>query len=236
MEGWCCYSQCFLLQGTKETTCPFKTRTNEDMVIAAIDPQEGRRHICFGSCLPEGVDRWGSYTVRNEANVMRNSLERTTTICMTLFAQTDMNVYFPNVYLFDQKPSKTQELLATMCVCVPEFRAAIFASRTMRVFSVLWSHTSLKMCYTHKCERPHQLHIFNHNQSLWVPVHTQAHSLKQINLAFVLLSTSQPPLSQRSRNGMPTAASEGGEKIETRWMEVGYRLLTRPIFHSPKPD
>lgn len=35
---------------------------------------------------------------------------------MTLFAQTDMNVYFPNVYLFDQKPSKTQELLATI-VC-----------------------------------------------------------------------------------------------------------------------
>lgn len=87
-------------------------------MIAAIDPQEGRRHICFGSCLPEGVDWWGSYTVRNEANVMRNSLERTTTICMTLFAQKDMNVYFPNVYLFDQKPSKTQELLATMCVCM----------------------------------------------------------------------------------------------------------------------
>lgn len=86
-------------------------------MIAAIDPQEGRCHICFGSCLPEGVDRWGSYTARNESNMMRNSLERTTTICMTLFEQTDMNVYFPNVYLFDQKPSKTQELLATMRVC-----------------------------------------------------------------------------------------------------------------------
>lgn len=30
------------------------------------------------------------------------------------------------------------------------------------------------------------------------------------------------------------ATSEGGEKIETRWMEVGYSLLAGPIFHSPK--
>lgn len=154
----------------KKTTCPSKTRTREDMVIAAIDPEEGRRHICFGSCLPEGADWRCSYTLRNEANKMRNSLETTTTICTTLFAWTDVNVYFPNVYFFDQKPSKTQELLAK--TCVSECRAAIFASRTIRVFSVSWSHTSPKMCYTHKCEGRHRLHIFNHNQSLWVPVHT----------------------------------------------------------------
>lgn len=71
--------------------------------------------------------------------------------------------------------------------------AAVCSSWTIRASSVWWSYTSLKERYTHKCEGLHWLQIFNHNQRLWVPGHTQAHSLKQINLPFVLLSTSQPP-------------------------------------------